>query len=82
MCYGENIREITFLLQVKPNKPSIEIQNNTKLLELNVSIENFLSALYIIWYNKRVRLGPRTQVFRVFLPFLFKPVAEIRNVVR
>ena len=48
MCYGENIREITFLLQVKPNKPSIEIQNNTKLLELNVSIENFLSALYII----------------------------------
>ena len=48
MRYDENIREITFLLQAKSNKPSIEIQNNTKLLELNFSIENFLSALYII----------------------------------
>ena len=60
----------------------MEIQNNAKLLELSFSIKNFLSALYIIRYNKRVRLGPRTQVFRVFLPFLFKPVAEIRNVVK
>ena len=48
MCYGENIQEVTFLLQAKSNKPSMEIQNNTKLLELNFSIENFLSALYII----------------------------------
>ena len=82
MCYGENIREITFLLQAESNKPSMEFQNNNKLLELNFSIKNFLSALYIIWYNKRVRVGPRTQVFRVFLPFLFKPVSEIRNVVK
>ena len=48
MCYGENIREITFLLQAESNKPSMEFQNNNKLLELNFSIENFLSALYII----------------------------------
>ena len=47
MCYGENIREIFFLLQAKPNKPSMEIQNNTKLLEINFSIANFLSVLYI-----------------------------------
>ena len=82
MCYGENIREITFLLQAESNKPSMEFQNNNKLLELNFSIENFLSALYIKWYYKRVRLGPRTQVFRVFPPFLFEPVPEIRNVVK
>ena len=48
MCYGENIQEITFLLQPKPNKSSMEIQNNTKLLELTFSTENFVSALYII----------------------------------
>ena len=48
MCYGENIQEVTFLLQAKSNKPSMEIQNNTKLLELTSSTENFVSALYII----------------------------------
>ena len=48
MRYGENIGEIFFLLKAKPNKPSMDIQNNTKLLELNFSIEEFLSALHII----------------------------------
>ena len=41
MCYGENVQEITFLLQPKSNKSSMEIQNNTKLLELTFSTENF-----------------------------------------
>ena len=48
MCYGENVKEIISLLQANRNKPSMEIQNNAKLLELNFGIKNVMSALYII----------------------------------